>query len=37
MFDPVSDDFEALAEDKLLKFTFDAARRKRLLNQHFPA
>src|SRR3989442_13387988 len=35
MFDPVSDDFEALAEDKLLKFTLDAARRKLLLNQHF--
>lgn len=35
-FDPVSDDFESVAEDKLLKFTFDPVRRKKLLNKHFP-
>ena len=36
IFDPVSDDFESVAEDKLLAFTFDPPRRKTLLNKHFP-
>ena len=36
MFDAASDDFEGIAEDKLLKFTFDPKRRKDLLNKHFP-
>jgi hypothetical protein len=35
-FDPVADDFESVAEDKLLAFTFDPPRRKKLLNKHFP-
>ena len=35
-FDPVIDDFESVAETKLLAFTFDPVRRKKLLNKHFP-
>jgi hypothetical protein len=35
-FDPVGDEFESLAEDKLLKFTYDPDRRKKLLDKHFP-
>ena len=35
-FDPVADDFEGVAEEKLLKMTWDPPRRKTLLNKHFP-
>lgn len=36
VFDPVSDDFEQVAEAKLLPHTFDPPRRKRLIDKHFP-
>jgi len=32
----VADDFESVAEEKLLKMTWDPPRRKTLLNKHFP-
>ena len=36
LFDPVSDDFEQVAETTLLPHTFDPPRRKKLIDKHFP-